>query len=165
MNNDDEVEIFPAQKTLQMKAGTGNISAEKLGSAAVIDEAQTLIFNQEIGELLESYKSYLKELEKTFESEQFVAGPETQAIVQDIIETLMNIKASIIYTNAKELSELTAFILLTIDNLKKMDTRVKKELDNFAILLENTYKKQEASFDKRLVEEYTAIWTEISRRI
>jgi hypothetical protein len=139
MNHKDDSSketVYPAQKTLQMKAGTGNVAPEKIAIAAASVETHKDDVLAIIKILVTAMHRHIDGLSKILEQEDFVSAPEKQAVVNDIVSTMMNIKSQIGYSDAEALNDLTSMILETLDGKKVISTKVKDGLKGYIRLLE-----------------------------
>ena len=139
MNSKDDYskeKVYPAQKTLQMKAGTGSIDASKVAKAVAGVEAHKTDISNDIKKLITVMNRHIDGLSKILDHEEFVSAPEKQAIVNDIVSTMMNIKSHIGYSDAEALNDLTSMILETLDGKKVISIKVKEGLKAYIRLLD-----------------------------
>lgn len=138
MKSDDNANSgkrYPAQKNLQMKAGIGDIDVAAVSAAEEKIGSQGAVFLKIVQNLLQTLNRQIVELEDNIEQDAFISTPDRQIVVNNVIQTLMDIKSNIGYTGIKSLDELTSLVLLTLDNSCKVDMEVKTALHDFSRLL------------------------------
>ncbi|MGB4058496.1 MAG: hypothetical protein WBK77_10490 [Alphaproteobacteria bacterium] len=159
------IKRYPAQKTLQMKAGTGEVDQTIVASAEKNSEKLKDYLADDVKKLSTALNRQITELEKVIEQEAFVAAPEKQTVINEIVQTMMNFKSLIGYTNATQLSNLTSFVLATLDDAEKMTPNIKDALREYNFLLHDYVDNSSSSPSEDDIKKVTALWQEIKKTI
>lgn len=161
---DDFVEkIYPAQKTLQMKAGIGNISDDKVALAQETFGSQKDFLKDEVKKLLKVLQRQSTELDKIIGAEDFISAPEKRQVVTDIVTTLMNLKAGIGYSDVPELNDLTSLVLETFDEAKTFSAKTSIAMRDYISLISDFCDKGLTDNNLKEIRDIMASWDEIKK--
>lgn len=155
--------IYPAQKTLQMKAGTGNISDDKIAMAEGTFGTQKDFLKDEVKKLLKALQRQSADLDKMIGTEDFVSAPEKRQIVTDIVTTLMNIKSGIGYSEVPELNDLTSLVLETFDDAKTFSNKTSTAMRDYISLISDFCDKGLTDASLKEIRETMTSWSDLKK--
>lgn len=164
-DDDKQVKVYRAQKTLQMKAGKGDVSQTVVDQAGDRMNAHEEQFMESARRLLVTLNRQIGELEKNIEQEAFTSAPDRQIVLNSVIQTLMDIKSTIGFTNIKSLNDLASTILITLDNSCKIDMQVRDALQGFAKLLSKCTQRTPVMVDNKEVQMLMDQWGKIGNKV
>lgn len=163
-DHNDTPKRYPANKSLQLKAGTGSINKQKVNDLSGYDEKQSDKFTQILRTLSHDYNKLINELSALSDEESFTSGPEKQMIIDEIIKTLMDIKANIHYSHASKLTEFASIMLEAIDSNAVVDLEFVNHLRVFSVYVENHLNDPKQVIDGEKVDRLIEYWAKKVKR-